>query len=47
MIRWAGHVACIEVMRIAYVILVRKPQGLRPLWKPGDNTKICLKETEC
>jgi len=28
---WAGHVACMEVMRNVYIILVRKPEGKRPL----------------
>jgi hypothetical protein len=30
-IRWVGHVACIEAMRNAYNILVRKPERESPL----------------
>jgi hypothetical protein len=29
--RWAGHVASMEEMKDAYNILVRKPEGKRPL----------------
>jgi hypothetical protein len=29
--RWARHVACIEEKRNAYRVLVRKPEGMRPL----------------
>jgi hypothetical protein len=29
--RWAGHLACMGKMRNAYKILVRKPEGERPL----------------
>jgi hypothetical protein len=28
---WAGHVACMVVMRNAYKILVRRPEGKRQL----------------
>jgi len=29
-----GHVACIREMRNSYKILVRKPEGKRPLRRP-------------
>jgi hypothetical protein len=29
--RWAGHVACMVKKRNAYIILVGKPKGKRPL----------------
>jgi hypothetical protein len=32
--RWAGHVARIGEKRNAYTILVRKPEGNRPLGRP-------------
>jgi hypothetical protein len=32
--RWAGHVARMEQMRILYGILVGKPEGKRPLERP-------------
>jgi hypothetical protein len=40
--RWAGHVACMGEVRGAYIILVGRPEGRRPLGRPGcrleDNT---------
>jgi hypothetical protein len=33
-IRWAGHVARMGEVRGAYNILVRKPEGRRPLGRP-------------
>jgi hypothetical protein len=33
-IRWAGHIACMREKRIAYRILVGKPEGKRPLGRP-------------
>jgi hypothetical protein len=30
-IRWAGNAACLGVKRSAYIILVGKPKGKRPL----------------
>jgi hypothetical protein len=48
MMRWAGHTACMGVMRNAYKILVRKPHGKRPFerhrhrWE--DNIRMDLKE---
>ena len=32
--RWAGHVARIGDRRGAYRVLVRKPEGKKPLWRP-------------
>jgi hypothetical protein len=47
--RWAGHVACMGEERNAYRILVRKPEGRRPLGRPRcrwvDNIKMDLRET--
>jgi hypothetical protein len=47
-IRWAGHVARIGEKRNAYKILVRKPEGKRPLGRPRrrwvDNIKMDLRE---
>jgi hypothetical protein len=46
--RWAGHVARLGVKRNAYNILVRKPEGKRPLVRPRrrwvDNIKMDLRE---
>jgi hypothetical protein len=32
--RWAGHVACMGEERKVYKVLVRKPEGKRPLRRP-------------
>jgi hypothetical protein len=32
--RWMGHAACMGEMRNSYKILVRKPEGKRPLGRP-------------
>jgi len=49
--RWAGHVARIGERRGAYRVLVRKPEGKRPLGRPRrrwkDNIKIDLQEVGC
>jgi hypothetical protein len=46
--RWAGHVARMGEKRIAYRLLVGKPEGKRPLGRPRrrwvDNIKIDLLE---
>jgi hypothetical protein len=46
--RWAGHVARMGEKRNAYRILVRKPEGRRPLGRQRrrwmDNIKIDLRE---
>jgi hypothetical protein len=49
--RWAGHVARIGERRGVYRVLVRKPEGRRPLHRPRhrweDNIKMDLQEVEC
>jgi hypothetical protein len=46
--RGAGHVACMGEVRGAYNILVRRPEGRRPLGRPRrrweDNIKMDLRE---
>ena len=46
--RWAGHVAGMGERRIVYRVLVGKPEGKRPLWRPRrkweDNIKMDLQE---
>ena len=46
--RWAGHVARIEVGKNAFNILTGKPTGKRPFGRPRrrceDNTRMDLKE---
>ena len=32
--RWAGHVALMSEIRGVYRVLVGKPEGKRPLWRP-------------
>jgi hypothetical protein len=48
MMKWAGHVARIGEKRNAYMTLVEKPEGKRPLGRPRrrwvDNIKIDLRE---
>jgi hypothetical protein len=43
--RWTGHVAYMGEMRNAYKVLVRKPEGKRPLRRPGhrweENIRRC------
>jgi hypothetical protein len=47
--RWAGHVARMGEKRKAYTLLVRKPEGKRPLGRPRRrwivNIKMDLLET--
>ena len=49
--RWAGHVARMEERRGVYRVLVRKPEGKRPLerlrhrWE--DNIMMDLQKMEC
>ena len=49
--RWAGHVALMGVERGVYRVLVGKPEGKRPLGRPGrrwvDNIRIDLQEVGC
>jgi hypothetical protein len=44
---WAGHVTSMGGMRNAYIILVGKPQSMRPLGRHGrrwkDNIRMDLK----
>ena len=48
--RWAGHVACIGEGRGVHRVLVRKPEGKRPLGRPRyrweDNIQMDLQEVE-
>jgi len=41
--RWAGHVALMREMRNAYTILVRKPEGKRPLGRRRRRWETILK----
>jgi hypothetical protein len=47
-LRWAGHAAQMGQKRIAYRLLVGKPEGKRPLGRPRcrwvDNIKMGLGE---
>jgi hypothetical protein len=47
-IRWAGHIAYMGKSRVAYRVLVDKPEGMRPLGRPRhrweDNIKMDLRE---
>jgi hypothetical protein len=49
--RWAGNVARMGEMRNGYRILVKKPEGKRPLGRPicrwVDNIKMDLREIGC
>ena len=49
--RWAGHVTRMGEMRGVYRVLVGKPEGKRPLGRPGlkweDNIKMDLQEVGC
>jgi hypothetical protein len=46
--RWAGHVVRIGEKRNVYRLLVRKPEGKRPLGRPRrrwvDNVRMDLEE---
>ena len=48
---WAGHVARMEQSRNAYIVLVGKPEGKRPLGRPRrrweDNIRMNLREVGC
>ena len=41
--RWAGHVARMGERRGAYSVLVGKPEGKRPLGRPGVDKRIILR----
>ena len=47
-IRWAGHVTRVDEGRGVYRVLVREPEGKRPLGRPkrrwDDNIKMDLRE---
>jgi hypothetical protein len=47
---WAGHVAHMENRRGAYMVLVSRPEGKRPLSRPRrrleDNIRMDLQEVE-
>jgi hypothetical protein len=49
--RWAGHVVRLEEGRGVYRVLVGKPEGKSPLWRPSrrweDNIRMDLQEVEC
>ena len=49
--RWAGHVARMGDRRGVYRVLVRKPEGKRPMGRPRhrweDNIKMDLQEVGC
>ena len=49
--RWAGHVARMGEERMAYRVLVGKPEGKRPLGRPRrkwvDNIRMDLQEVGC
>jgi hypothetical protein len=48
--RWTGYVAHMGQMKNTYKIMVRKPEGKRPLGKPRcrweDNIRMDLREIE-
>jgi hypothetical protein len=41
--RWARKVACMGKSRCAYRVLVGKPEGKRPLGRPGADGKVTLR----
>jgi hypothetical protein len=49
--RWAGHVAHMGEGRGVYRVLVGRPEGRRPLGRPGhrweDNIRMDLREVGC
>jgi len=49
--RWAGHVARMGEKRGVYRVLLRKPEGRRPLGRPRpkwvDNIRTDLQEVGC
>ena len=49
--RWAGHVARMGEERGVYRVLLRKPEGRRPLGRPRrrwvDNIRMDLQEVGC
>jgi len=49
--RWTGYVACVGEERGVYRVLVRKPEGKRPLGRPKhrrvDNIRMDLQDVGC
>jgi len=49
--RWAGHVVRMGEERGVYRVLMGKPEGKRPLGRPGrrwvDNIRMDLQEVGC
>ena len=45
--RWAGRVACWVEGRVAYMVLVGKLEGHKPLGKLDVDGKIILKRSLC
>jgi hypothetical protein len=49
--RWVEHVAGMGDRRAVYRILVGKPEGKRPMWRPScrweDDIKMDLQEVGC
>ena len=49
--RWAGHVARMGEEMGVYRVLLGKPEGRRPLWRPRrrwvDNIRMDLQEVGC
>jgi len=43
-IRWAGYVASMFDKRDVYRVLVRKPEGVRRLGRPGRRWECNIKE---
>jgi hypothetical protein len=41
--RWAGHVARMGESRVVYTVLVGKPEGKRPLWRPRRRWEVNIK----
>ena len=50
-IRWVGYVAPMGARRGLYRVLVGKPEGKRPFWRPRrrreDNIKMDILEVGC
>jgi len=41
-VRWAGNVSRMEDDRVVHRVLVGKPEGKRPLWRPRRRWRIIL-----
>jgi hypothetical protein len=42
--KWAGHVACLGERRVAYRVLVGKPEGRRPKRRWEYNIKMDIQD---